>query len=192
MANPTDAREAFIQEVFGEILKVEKSVKATADQVNSMVVSLARAEAVISFDTEQLVKAANQLAISHSIVDERSKAELKDAIHRINTSTANLATTMQPLTELTLGLREVARVEAKKQMVDFLDRKEKKLDSMLAVMDVFLQQIELASERLPQLATSPSKVSQINEGNMQYLKDGWSLRSMKRYLQNMRAKAMGS
>ena len=191
MANPTDAREAFIQEVFGEILKVEKSVKATADQVNSMVVSLARAEAVISFNTEQLVKAANQLAISHSIVDEKSKAELKDAIHGINTSTANLAMTMQPLTELTLGLREVARVEAKKQMVDFLDRKEKKLDSMLAIMDVFLQQIELASERLPQLATSPCKVSQINEGNIQYLKAGWSLRSMKRYVQNMCDKGAG-
>lgn len=190
MANPTDAREAFIQEVFGEILKVEKSVKATADQVNSMVVSLARAEAVISFNTEQLVKAANQLAISHSIVDGKSKAELKDAIHGINTSTANLAMTMQPLTELTLGLREVARVEAKKQMVDFLDRKEKKLDSMLAVMDVFLQQIELASERLPQLTTAPCKVSQINAGNIQYLKAGWSLRSMKRYVQYMCDKAL--
>lgn len=191
MTNPTDAREAFIQEVFGEILKVEKSVKATADHLDYLIISVAQAEAAISFNTEQLVKATNQLAVSHSIVDAKSKVELKDAIHRINTSTVNLATTMQPLTELTLGLREVARVEAKKQMVDFLDRKEKKLDSMLAVMDVFLQQIELASERLPQLATAPRKVSQINEGNMQYLKDGWSLRTMKRYLQNKCAKAMG-
>ena len=190
MANPTDAREAFIQEVFGEILKVERSVKDTADQVKSMLAELRQTETTISSNSKQLVAAANQLAKSNNMVTDRSKEELKWAIHGISERTAELARAMQPLTDLTLGLRDVARVEARNQILELLDRKEKKLDSMLAVMDVFLQQIELASERLPQLATAPYKASQINEENIEYSKKGMYLRTMSRSVANFVARVL--
>ena len=190
MANPTDAREAFIQEVFGEILKVEKSVKDTADQARNMVVELRQSEVAISINTKSLIDAANQLAMGNALVSVKSKDELKWAIDRIETGTANLAKAIKPLTDLTLGLREVARIEAKKQMVDFLDKKEKKLDSMLAIMDVFLQQIEIASERLPHLTTIPQKVSLINEENIEYSKKGIFLRAMKRDVENLVARML--
>lgn len=190
MANATDAREAFIQEVFGEIVKVEKSVKETAAQVRNMVVELRQSEAAISLKTSQLLEAANQLAKSNEIVSLDSKKELKWAIRNIEAGTIELGNAMKPLTDLTLGLKEVGRVEAEKQIYSMLARKEKKIDSMLAVMDVFLQQIELASERLPQLQYSPQNVSQINEGNIKYLKNGWDIRTWKRDLQNMLAKRL--
>lgn len=184
MANPTDAREAFIQEVFGEIVKVEKSVKETAAQVKSMMVELKQSEAAISMNTRSLIDAANQLALGNALVSGKSKDELKWAIDRIETGTANLARAIQPLTDLTLGLREVARDEAKSRAIDFLERKEKKLDAILITMDIFLQQIELASERLPQLSTPPHKVSQITEGNGEYARKGMDMRAFKRSLRN--------
>lgn len=183
MANPTDAREAFIHEVFGEIVKVEKSVKETAAQVRSMVVELKQSEAAISINTRSLIAAANQLAQGNALVSDKGKDDLEWVIDRIVTGTANLARSVEPLTDLTLGLREVARDEAKKRTFDFLEKKEKKLDSMLAVMDVFLQQIELASERLPQLATPPYNASQVKNGNLEYLKSGMDMRTFKRRLQ---------
>jgi hypothetical protein len=190
MANPTDAREAFIHEVFGEIVKVEKSVKETAAQVRSMVDELRQSESAISVSTGSLIAAANQLAQGNALVSDIAKDELKWAIDRIETGTANLARAVEPLTDLTLGLREVARDEAHKRTFEFLEKQEKKIDSMLAIMDVFLQQIEMASERLPLLSTPPYKVSQIKEGNIEHLKSGMSLRAMKRDIQNIMVKVL--
>ena len=116
-------------------------------------------------------------------MSDKAKDELKWAIDRIETGTANLARAVEPLTNLTLGLRDVARVEAKKQTFDFLEKKEKKLDYILAAMDVFLQQIDIASERLPQLAIPPCNVSQVNNANVKYIKNGRDMRTLKRRLQ---------
>lgn len=185
MASATEAREAFLQEVFGEIVKVEISVKETAVQVRSMVDEFRKSEAVISLKTSELLDAANQLAKSNEIVSLQSRKALDAVVRRIEAGTITLNDAVRPLTELSNGLYKAAKDEAEKHAYNYMLKKEKKLDSMLATMDVFLQQIELASERLPQLEFPPQKVSQINEGNINYLKNGWDIRIWRRYLKNI-------
>lgn len=185
MANATEAREAFLQEVFGEIVKVEKSVKQTAAQVQSMVDEFRKSESVISLRTSELLDAANQLAKSNEIVSRQSRNALDAVVRRIEGGTISLNNAVGPLTGLSNGLYKAAKEEAERHAYNYMLKKEKKLDSMLATMDVFLQQIELASERLPQLEFPPQKVSQINEGNINYLKNGWDIRFWKRYIQNI-------
>lgn len=192
MANATEAREAFLQEVFGEIVKVEKSVKETAAQVRSMVDEFRKSEAVISLKTSELLDAANQLARSNEIVSRQSRNALDAVVRRIEDGTISLNNAVGPLTELSNGLYKAAKDEAEKHAYNYMLKKEKKLDSMLATMDVFLQQVELASERLPQLEFPPQKVSQINEGNINYLKNGWDIRIWKRYIKNIWVKKQKS